>query len=89
MKVEFDKSFNKALKKVKEKSIFPQIEKIIQECETASSIQEIPNIKKLRGYHQFYRIRLGNYRLGAEIMNDTITFITVLHRKEIYKKFPK
>ena len=88
MNVEFDKSFNKALKKLKDKSIFPKIEEIIEDCEKAVSIQKIPKIKKLKGFSNFYRIRLNDYRIGIELVEDTITFITIAHRKEIYKKFP-
>lgn len=88
MNVEFDKSFNKALKKLKDKSIFPKIEEIIEDCEQAVSIQKIPKIKKLKGFSNFYRIRLNDYRIGIELVEDTITFITIAHRKEIYKKFP-
>jgi len=88
MNVEFDKSFNKALKKISHKSLFPKIELIIHECETANSVQDISNIKKLSGFSHFYRIRVGDYRIGVEIINDTITFITILHRKDIYKSFP-
>lgn len=83
MNVEFDKSFNKALKNVSPKSLFPKIEAIIHECETANSIQEISHIRKLSGYAHFYRIRIG-----IEIIHNTITFITIAHRKDIYKKFP-
>jgi len=88
MNVEFDKSFHKALKKINQKSLFPKIEEIINECEKAASVQEISNIKKLSGFVHFYRIRIGDYRIGIEISNNTITFITIANRKDIYKKFP-
>lgn len=40
------------------------------------------------GYESFYRIRIGDYRIGIEIINEVITFITIFHRKDIYNKFP-
>ena len=49
---------------------------------------KIPNLKKMKGYSQFYRIRLGNYRAGLNIEGDTITFERILHRKDIYKYYP-
>ena len=90
MKIEFDKSFDKSLDKIGDKSIFPSIEKLILNCEKAKSIREIPHLKKMVGYDNYYRVRLGNYRIGIEIFNkDVIRFVIVAHRKDIYKIFPK
>ncbi|MBN1768316.1 MAG: type II toxin-antitoxin system RelE/ParE family toxin [Prolixibacteraceae bacterium] len=45
--------------------------------------------KKLQGYKNYYRVRIGNYRLGFELIDGTIVLIIlVAHRKEIYRKFP-
>ena len=49
---------------------------------------DIPNLKKLKGYKQFYRIRFGNYRAGIKIENGVFTFERLLHRKDIYKYYP-
>jgi mRNA interferase RelE/StbE len=90
MKVEFDKSFEKSLEKVKNKSIYPDIEKIIFQCENSKSLSEIHSVKKLSGFKNYYRIRMGEYRIGFERVNrDTIRFILIAHRKDIYKSFPK
>ncbi len=89
MIVEFDKSFEKSLEKLKNKSLFPKIEKTILEFEDAKNLSELPNIKKLRGYKIYYRIRLGEYRIGFEkISENTFRFIIVAHRKDIYNLFP-
>ena len=89
MKVEFDKSFLKSLDKIKDTKVLRKIESIILSCEQASQVSQIPNIKKLTAFSHYYRIRMGNYRIGIELLNDsTIKFIAVLHRKDIYKKFP-
>lgn len=89
MKVEFDKSFLKSLDKIKDPKILKKIEKIILSCETASQLTEIQGIKKLAGFSHYFRIRLGNYRIGIELQNAlTIRFIIITHRKDIYKKFP-
>ena len=53
------------------------------------NIKAIKNIKKLKGHHDFYRIRIGDYRIGLESKNKTIELIRFLHRKDIYKYFPK
>jgi hypothetical protein len=49
MIIEFDKSFEKSLDKIKNKSLFPRIEKIILEFEKSKSLTDLPNIKKLTG----------------------------------------
>ena len=89
MNLEFDKSFAKNLEKIKDKSIQKKLIKIIELVENANSISEIANTKKLVGYFSYYRIKLGNYRIGFEKMDEsTIRFIIICHRKDIYTKIP-
>jgi mRNA interferase RelE/StbE len=59
-------------------------------AEAAQSIQDIPNVKKLSGYKSYYRIKIGDYRLGFErISKSTIRFVIIANRNEMYKRFPK
>jgi mRNA interferase RelE/StbE len=89
MIIEFDKSFEKFLIKVKEKALFNKIESLIEIIEKAEKISEIKNVKKLTGFKNYYRIRIGDFRIGFEKINDnTIRFITVARRKDIYSIFP-
>lgn len=46
--------------------------------------------QKLSGYQTFYRIRIGDYRIGIRIDTDEylVEFQRVLHRREMYRKFP-
>lgn len=47
--------------------------------------------KKLRGQKatdNYYRIRLGNYRIGCELIQPQIILITIFNRQDDYKKFP-
>ncbi len=89
MIVEFDKSFEKSLEKLSDKSLFPKIEKIISTLETIDSLNELANIKKLTGFKVYYRYRLGDYRIGIErISESTIRLIVIAHRKDIYNQFP-
>jgi mRNA interferase RelE/StbE len=89
MKVSFDKSFIKAIVKIKNPLVLKRIENIIYSLESAESIENFSNIKKLIGYTSYYRVKMGAYRIGFELINDKeIKLITVLHRKDIYKKFP-
>ncbi|MFA5819930.1 MAG: type II toxin-antitoxin system RelE/ParE family toxin [Bacteroidales bacterium] len=89
MIIEFDKSFEKSLEKTKNKSLFLRIEQIIIDFENAKSLTDIQNVIKLSGHKHYYRVRIGEYRLGFEkIAENTLRFIIVAHRKDIYKLFP-
>jgi len=66
MIVEYDKSFEKWLSKIKDISILRRIEKSIIKAENANSIEQIPNSIKLTGHKLYYRIKIGDYRLGFE-----------------------
>lgn len=89
MNVEFDSSFLKSLSKIKDQTILQRIKKVIVELEDSSDFKKIRNLRKLAGYKNYFRIRIGDFRLGFEsINNDTIRLIIISHRKDIYRNFP-
>ncbi|MBW7867207.1 MAG: type II toxin-antitoxin system RelE/ParE family toxin [Brumimicrobium sp.] len=88
MNVTFDKSFDKSLDKLKNQQIKSRISKIIEKCETANKLTDIPNLKKMTSFTSYYRIKIGDYRVGIEFDGTTIDFVIVAHRKDIYKVFP-
>jgi mRNA interferase RelE/StbE len=89
MNVEFDSSFLKSLRKLKEVQLRERVELLIQTFEQADSLSKISNVKKIVGHQRYYRVRLGDYRLGLEKINsDTVRLIVIAHRKDIYDVFP-
>ena len=88
MKVLYEESFEKDLKTVKDAKRLKRMKGIIDEVKNAKSVREIRNIKKLRNFETYYRIRMGDYRIGIEFVEETIIFTRFLHRKDIYKYFP-
>lgn len=88
MKIVFLSKFYKDLDKIKDKNTRERLMKIISEIETADTLFEINNIKKLSGDKISYRIRLGDYRLGIFYENNTVELVRFVHRKDIYKVFP-
>ncbi|MGL4377778.1 MAG: type II toxin-antitoxin system RelE family toxin [Microcoleaceae cyanobacterium] len=42
----------------------------------------------MKGDDNAYRLRVGDYRIGFYFDDETITFVRVLHRKDIYRYFP-
>ena len=88
MKVEFKKSFLKDLKKIKNRSLQSAIYDCILGVEESKDIKEIKNLKKLKGYDIYFRIKLGEYRIGIKVEQNCILFVVFEHRKDIYKSFP-
>jgi len=89
MNVVFDRSFVKSINKLKNPVIKTQVKQVIFEVEKATNLNEVRNVKKMEGFKNFYRVRIGNYRIGIELENgDIIRFIIAAHRKDIYKYFP-
>lgn len=93
MKVGIDQSFEKDVSKMNNKALRKRLAEMIEQVKEADSKEEIRNLKKIQGYEAYYRIRLGDYRIGIEIIEkdegeDIAYFIRFLHRKDIYKYFP-
>ena len=88
MKVEFRSSFAKDLRHSKNKELLSRIKQTIEQVEQAQSQAEIASLKRLKGGNHYYRIRVGEIRLGLIIEGDTATFVRCLNRKEIYRFFP-
>ena len=89
MNVEYLPSFLKDLKALKSTPTFAAIKMLsFEEIPACETLDEIRNLKKLTGYDDCYRIRVGDYRLGLIIEGDLITFARVLHRRDIYRYFP-
>ena len=88
MKVEFRESFVKDLKSVKDKSLLKRAKEVIEAVEEADSLADISNLKKLKGGGKYFRLRVGDYRVGVSLENDAVIFVRFLNRKDIYKYFP-
>ncbi len=88
MKILFEESFAKDLKRIKDRKILKRLGLIIQEVKDATKITKIKNLRKLKGYDSYFRIKVSNYRIGIDHTDDSIIFVRFLHRKDIYKYFP-
>lgn len=69
--------------------IFKQVKKLILKLEDCSSLSSIPNVKKLAGNKNFFRIRIGDYPVGIVVFPKSVEMVRILHRKEIYRHFPR
>lgn len=88
MNVAFEASFARDLKRIKSKLLLSQVQKAIDEIKAATHLSDVHNLKKMQSYETFYRIRIRDYRIGIEVMDDQVIFVRILHRKDIYRYFP-
>ena len=88
MRVAFKASFDKDLNGITDARLLARIEKMIAVLEAAPLLTDVPGLKRLHGHSDFYRIRIGDDRLGLHVEGERITCVRCLHRREIYRYFP-
>lgn len=88
MKVTFRQSFARDLKKVKNQAVLDRVRRVIERVEGAANPQEVGDLRKMSGTGSFYRIRLGDYRLGVVVEGDCVEFVRCLSRRDLYRFFP-
>lgn len=88
MKIEFKESFRKDLKAVKDRSVLAKVKTAIEASEKADTLEQLTHLKKMRGSRGYFRIRIGDYRVGLKLESDTLVYIRFLDRKDIYRYFP-
>lgn len=88
MEVVFARLFLKDLQSISDKDLKFQVLQVIEHFESAQSLFELSNIKKMRGYPEAYRLRIGKYRLGFYCDGLTVKLARFVKRETIYKLFP-
>ncbi len=89
MIVRTDKSFVKDIGKINDAKLKENLAEVIESVQKAENLSSIANLKKLTGFKDCYRIKMGNYRIGLEYTkNHEVILIRFLDRKDIYKKWP-
>ncbi|MCY1719104.1 type II toxin-antitoxin system RelE/ParE family toxin [Prolixibacteraceae bacterium Z1-6] len=88
MKIEITNKFRKQVDKSADRSTKKKLFVLIQQTQKANNLSDLPKLKKLKGFPHTYRFRMGDYRIGVYIQNDTIVFAAFDHRSDIYKYFP-
>jgi mRNA interferase RelE/StbE len=88
VKTAFTSSFLRDVRKLPDDAVREQVRDTILMVEVALDLRSVPNLKKLSGGGPYYRIRVGDYRIGMRLEDDVVTFVRVLPRKDIYRYFP-
>jgi len=81
MKIEIRKSAIKDLKHISE----PFKTKIHNKVLELKNFPNIQNIKKLTKFEPAYRLRIGNYRILFDVLDDAIIIGRILHRQSSYQ----
>lgn len=88
MNIEFRRSFVKDLEKVVDSRLRQRVSEVIVAVEQAQALGEVGHVRKLRDGESYYRIRVGDYRIGVLLDGETVVFVRFLHRKDVYRYFP-
>jgi mRNA interferase RelE/StbE len=85
-RIEFKRSAAKALKEIPKRDR----KRIRDKIDILSENLPDPKTTKMKGDNPFHRIRVGDYRIIYEILEDILVILVlkVGHRKDIYKKLP-
>ena len=88
MEVSFKESFERDLRSIGNKKIFARVRAAVGKVEGAEHILQVPGVKKIHGTQGYFRLKLGEYRLGIAVEGRKAAFVRILHRKDIYRYFP-
>jgi mRNA interferase RelE/StbE len=91
MEVIVTKGFTKELRVVP-KYVQQAVVELVKILIAAKKLEDTKfDYKKIQGCKKdenYYRIRVGNYRIGCELIQPKIILITIFHRQDDYKGFP-
>jgi len=82
MKVELRKSAIKDLEKISTSTR----KRVIAALFALENFPNVPNLKQLVNFDFAYRMRVGDYRILFDKVNDTIFIARIINRKDSYKK---
>ncbi len=89
MDISYGRRFSKDLDIIRnERKVRKKLLTLINVIKEADSLKELSGVRKIEGYSDYFRIKLGDYRLGLKACKNKVELIRFLHRKEIYRKFP-
>ncbi len=88
MNVKFRKSYFSDLGKIKSLKKVQEIKFIAEFAKGVVSPEKIPGFKYLRQYPLMARIEIAPFRIGVEIVGESIIFKRILRRSVFYQQFP-
>ena len=89
MKIKYSKDFEKSVRKLSGKTL-NSVKNTLLEVKNATGLDEITDCKKLVGYDNVYRIRIGSLRafiiFHIQSIDDYVFFKYLVPRGEAYDK---
>ena len=90
MKVLYTKKFNKDIDQItNDIKLKKNLLEFISRIKQADALTDLESVRKIQGYDKYYRIRVGDFRLGIKITDDGIEMLRFLHRKDIYRRLDR
>ena len=89
MRTDIKRSFRRDLRQIHNAALRGRVDDAIANIQAASAVHQIPSIARVQHpYGLYYRVRIGKYRLGFELVGDTAVLERFLVRGEFYDNFP-
>ena len=88
MQIEITRKFQKQVGYCNYRRQRSKVLSIIEAVSASDNMNGFPNLKKLTGYKNCYRIKIGDYRIGIVIDKNIVVFAAFDNRNDIYKHFP-
>ena len=88
MELKYKGQFNRDID-ITNSKLLNAVRDAILNVKQAKDISKIRNLKKLKKYTAYYRIKVAeNYRIGLIIRNKTVWLVRFGHRNTFYKYYP-
>lgn len=89
MRTDIKRSFRRDLRQIHNAALRGRVDDVIANIEAASAVHQIPSIARVQDPGGlYYRVRIGKYRLGFELVGDVAILDRFLVRGEFYDNFP-
>ena len=87
MHIEQTKNFQKEVRKVSA-PVALAVAQAIRAVQAAQSFTDIPHFKQLRGHKGYFRLRVGDYRIGLRWDGERFFAESIDTRGDFYKTYP-
>ena len=88
MEIRYHPRFDRDTRRIRSRDLSSRLERTIAELKAASNIRAVSGVQPITGSGTYYRIRIGDYRLGLELASNTAVLLRFGHRREFYRGFP-
>jgi len=68
MIVRINKAFEKDISKIKDQNVLSKVYSLIIQIQKIDELNKIRNLKRLKGEHNYYRIRMGICSKGIKML---------------------